>query len=600
MENKAYYEKQYNDFNEIKVKLDKRFSMISTFRIISFLLGAAFLFIGIFDGVSLLKPVGVVLLLTFIFLVKLHRDVVYEQEKIKSKCRVAERYIKRFEDEWRDFSDTGEEFLTDEDTVQRDIDLLGRASLYQLINVCHTEKGRKLFADELRLKGFDLKKLEIRKEAVSELVSKKEFAINYEASGIRLSERKTKQSTNDFVNYCNDEKTDIVPFWMEALRFLLPFTEITLIVLSFLGFISYGYPLAGFIVLLAVSGFTSERTGNIVTPLYSIGAMIEDYEDMLYLIEEEEFCSEYLLELKSHIAGEEGSINAFKGLKKISQAYNLSYNPFLHIIFTGILLWDYHLAHFTSKWKKKYGKNLGKTFDIIAEFEELLSLSVLGNIRQTTWGFVYEDKDSAYLTGNSMYHPLINPETVVDNSITLSGGITIITGSNMSGKTTFLRTVAVNLVLAYIGAPVCAKNFKACYMKLFTSMRVTDDVAHGISTFYAEILRIKAMAEFKEKDIPMLCMIDEIFKGTNSADRIVGAKEAITRLAGKKCITVVSTHDFELCNIKDKSGNKADNYHFEEYYEDDELKFDYKIRNGRCTTTNALAILRMAGFDVSN
>ena len=135
-------------------------------------------------------------------------------------------------------------------------------------------------------------------------------------------------------------------------------------------------------------------------------------------------------------------------------------------------------------------------------------------------------------------------------------------------------------------------------MKIFTSMRVMDDVANGISTFYAEILRIKSMAQFKEKDVPMICMIDEIFKGTNSADRIVGAKEAITRLAGKKCITLVSTHDFELCGIEDKDKNPADNYHFEEYYDNDELKFDYKIRSGKCTTTNALAILRLAGFEV--
>ena len=164
----------------------------------------------------------------------------------------------------------------------------------------------------------------------------------------------------------------------------------------------------------------------------------------------------------------------------------------------------------------------------------------------------------------------------------------------MSGKTTFLRTVAINLVLAYLGAPVCAETLKATYMRIFTSMRVKDDVAHGISTFYAEILRIKEMAVYRKEEKPMLCLIDEIFKGTNSADRIVGAKEVITKLAGSRCMTVVSTHDFELCSITDKNQTPAVNYHFQE----DELRFDYKIRDGRCTTTNARAILRMAGFEV--
>ena len=169
----------------------------------------------------------------------------------------------------------------------------------------------------------------------------------------------------------------------------------------------------------------------------------------------------------------------------------------------------------------------------------------------------------------------------------------------MSGKTTFLRTVAVNLVLAYLGAPVCAKRLSATYMRLFTSMRVKDDVAHGISTFYAEILRIKEMAKYRQEDMPMLCLIDEIFKGTNSADRIVGAREVIVKLAGENCMTVVSTHDFELCDMKDGHGIPAVNYHFQEYYEGDALRFDYKIRDGRCTTTNARAILRMAGFEIS-
>ena len=171
----------------------------------------------------------------------------------------------------------------------------------------------------------------------------------------------------------------------------------------------------------------------------------------------------------------------------------------------------------------------------------------------------------------------------------------------MSGKTTYLRTLALNLVLAYIGTGVTADSFKAPVMRIFTSMRVHDDVANGISTFYAEILRIKSMAEYIEErkqsgDLPAFCLIDEIFKGTNSADRIVGAKEALQKLSVDNNMVLVSTHDFELCNITTKNNDKADNYHFSEYYDENELKFSYKIQNGPCTTTNARAILRLAGL----
>ena len=596
--NKKFYNEKFNIYSEEEQLLEKKFSHISTLRVFSFLLGLALLLIGIFDDLVIAGIFGVLLLAAFLLFVRIHGEVVKKQEETKSKLKTVGRYNDRFSEQWRNFSDTGKEFLEDDDTVSRDIDLLGKDSLFQLINVCHTEKGRRLFADNLKLKNFDLSKLKKKNDAVAELMEKKEFAIAFESAGIRLSENKHKQDIDRFLNYCDDDKTGVLPAWIEVAKFVFPMIEIALIVLSVLGFFNYGIPLAGFIAILALAGFTSGITENTIVPFYSMGPAIEEYEDMLLLLENEKFESGLITELKEHISGECGAVNAFKSLKKISQAYNISYNPFLHIIFTGLFLWDYHIAHFTSKWKKRFGENLVRTFDVIAETENLLSLSVLGCIRETGWAGIYEDNKKAGFEADEMFHPLINPEKVVENSIKLSGGATIITGSNMSGKTTFLRTVAVNLVLAYMGAKKKKKKFKANYMKIFTSMRVMDDVANGISTFYAEILRIKAMAKFKEKDIPMICLIDEIFKGTNSADRIVGAREAITRLAGEKCITLVSTHDFELCDIEDKDKNRADNYHFEEYYDNDELKFDYKIRSGKCTTTNALAILRLAGFEV--
>ena len=228
--------------------------------------------------------------------------------------------------------------------------------------------------------------------------------------------------------------------------------------------------------------------------------------------------------------------------------------------------------------------------------EELLSFAALARTRDVSYPEVTRH-DKVEVTAENMRHPLIDPSKVVPNGAAFKGGTTIITGSNMSGKTTFLRTLGINLILAYAGAPVCAENMHADYMKIFTSMRVTDDVSNGISTFYAEILRIKSMVEYKKNDMPMLCLIDEIFKGTNSADRIVGASQVIKKLSDDNSMTIVSTHDFELCDLKNEAGVPAVNYHFEEYYEGDQLRFDYKKKDGRCTTTNAMAILHMAGLD---
>ena len=322
----------------------------------------------------------------------------------------------------------------------------------------------------------------------------------------------------------------------------------------------------------------------------------DDYIKMFEQISDENFDSELLKDIKNTISEDTGALNAVKKLERISSAFNIRYNPIIHQVLCGLLLWDFHLGFMMDKWRDRYGSQVKDWIHAISRMEELLSFAALARTRDVSYPEVTRH-DKVEVTAENMRHPLIDPSKVVPNGAAFKGGTTIITGSNMSGKTTFLRTLGINLILAYAGAPVCAENMHADYMKIFTSMRVTDDVSNGISTFYAEILRIKSMVEYKKNDMPMLCLIDEIFKGTNSADRIVGASQVIKKLSDDNSMTIVSTHDFELCDLKNEAGVPAVNYHFEEYYEGDQLRFDYKKKDGRCTTTNAMAILHMAGLD---
>lgn len=582
-------------------KFEKKDSAISTARVISFLAGIALMIVGIADRILAAGIFGGIFLLIFIVLVKLHGDAALEMDIIKSRKCVVERYLKRFHDEWRKFPDDGREFLSPDAHVASDIDLLGSDSLYQMLNVCHTEYGKRLLADDMKMTRADAKSIKERQAAIGELMTDWEFAVDYEAAGIRLEGKKKKFLPEIFEEYCLDDNSGRLPVWAKVMGIVLPVVELLLIILWIAQAFGYAYPLLGFLVLLSFSWITKSVTDSVISPVCSMSYVVDDYRYMLELIADKKFESSILKKISDGSGGEEGALKAFASLRRISQAYNISYNPLIHQLLSGIILWDYRLAGAVLRWKKKYGNNISGCFCEIGRMEELMSLSVLGMVRNVGWADIsYEVNDSVGLECEELYHPLIAPAEVQSNSAKLNSGITIITGSNMSGKTTFLRTVAINLSLAYMGAPICGKSLRADYMRIFTSMRVTDDVAHGISTFYAEILRIKEMAEYRKENKPMLCMIDEIFKGTNSADRIVGAREVITRLAGPYSMTIVSTHDFELCTIQDSVGNTADNYHFEEYYEGDTLKFDYKIKQGRCTTTNARAILRMAGFDIAD
>lgn len=581
-----------------KKQMEQLYSRISTFRILTFILGVAGLAVGISEKKQGLLLGGSLALAAFVFLVIWHDKVEKKEKLLESRFEVCRRYCARFTDEWRSFPENGSAYADAEDCVSSDIDLLGENSLFQMISVCHTEKGKRMLAKRLTNRFVEKEAYAKRKRAIAELGKKPEFAIDFETTAMAADRKKGNLQLDAFEQFCKDESKGRLPGWAQLVRVGFPLIEWIFIVLFLVGRLSYGYALAGFVVLLVFSWLTKSLTGAVIDPVYIAGSVSADMEALIALIGEQQFESTYLQELQQTLSGENGAGKAYHALRPIGQAYNLQYNPLIYQILCGLFLWDYQLAAITARWKRKYGTLVAGCSDRIADLEEWMSFSVLGMVRQTGESEIVYDADAVSLQGTALYHPLLNPENVKENSASLSSGITIITGSNMSGKTTFLRTVAINLVLAYLGAPVCAKQIRASYMKLFTSMRVKDDVAHGISTFYAEILRIKRMANYHKEGQPMICLIDEIFKGTNSADRIFGAKQVITQLADATCMTVVSTHDFELCGITDKEQNPAVNYHFQEYYEDDTLCFDYKIRDGRCTTTNARAILRMAGFEL--
>lgn len=580
--------------------LRKSEGTITLLRAVTFIAGFCLLAVGIGDDSAALLIAGIALLLCFVALVRCHNRLDMAVKRLSAKETVSCRLLAGFRDDWNKIEDNGEEFLDSDNFFAKDVDMLGFNSLYQKINMAHTPKGRRRLSELFALREADIANRVDRQEAVKELVEDVEFVMEYSAATSLLNNKKAKaDSVDEFAKFCGDENQGKLPAWAGIVRFVLPAVFWVTLILWVTGVTHYGFAIVAFFINLSVTILTRHVTDGVIQPLYVMCILFEGYMDVLDIVRGKEFKAKDLKDLHESLCGEGGSYQAFKALKGISQAYNIIYNPVLHQVLSALFFWDYQLAAAVSLWKKKYGRNISGCFDNIGELEALISLATVGIIHQCSWGEL-EFSDKVSLQAIDAYHPLINQQAVVSNSARINDGITIITGSNMSGKTTFLRTLAINLALLYMGAPVCAKEFKSSYMKIFTSMRVTDDVAHGISTFYAEILRIKTMSEYKEQNKPMLCLIDEIFKGTNSADRIVGAKGVITGLAAPNTMVIVSTHDFELCTLTDKDGNQVTNYHFEEYYEDDQLKFDYKIKDGRCTTTNARAILKMAGFDIEN
>ena len=261
----------------------------------------------------------------------------------------------------------------------------------------------------------------------------------------------------------------------------------------------------------------------------------------------------------------------------------LSYrqNLLLSLIGNGTFFMDLWIA-IRYNYQSKHLSSIEKGIDALTELELLLSLATIGMDNQVYTIPTLKDKIEI-LEG---YHPLV--KNCVPNSLTLEGGI-VLTGSNMSGKTTFMRMLGVNQILANAGGLVCASSFQTSNFKVFTSLRANDMLQEGISTFYAEVNRMKKIVTESEQG-NVLVLIDEIFKGTNAKDRIYAAKEIIKKLHSYQTNFLITTHDFELCEVP-----IIENYHFDEEYEENKIWFDYKIKKGKCQKTNAIYLLKLAG-----
>lgn len=584
------------DTTDKQLFLDKKFNQISIIRLIIFVFLFSGFIIGFFDKNNLAYIAGFVFLIAFIILLFYHGKIINKRTYIKSKKEILEKCLGRFKNDWQKFDDDGKQYLSDDTPQSKDLDLFGKSSLYQYICVSNTSYGKDALAKSLVNINPNKEEILQRQEAVQELSNKLEFSIHIQTlSNLLKNSKANHEDMEKFLKY-GEEKSTALPIWIRLFTWLLPPITLISIILSIIQVIPFLVATICIFIQLIFMALGSNIKITILSPLFSFRNDIQAYEDIFVAFEKEEFKSKHLKKLQKHFIQNSGATESIKKLSFIVEAINLKYNPLIYLTACGLLMWDYQCIEAVEHWKKLYGTKLRYWIKSIGEMEALLSLSVLCHTKENYCFPNIIQNDIPKINVKDIFHPLIEEANVVYNSIKLESNTCIITGSNMSGKTTFMRSIGVNMALAYSGGPVCAKSFETTCMAVFTSMRIQDDVSQGISTFYAEILRIKSMVQYSILKKPMLVLIDEIFKGTNSSDRIIGASEVIKKLSQHWIISIISTHDFELCDLENDQQIKAINHHFSEYYINNEIKFDYVMKYGRCKTKNAQHLMRMAGI----
>lgn len=495
--------------------------------------------------------------------------------------------------------DGGAPFQNDTHAYSADLDIFGTHSLFQYTNRAQSFQGKNRLADWFS-RASAPEVIAARQSAVSELSAQTEWRQYLEAYGTKTPlgthlEAKIKAWT--------ESKTDFTGAGWSWIVYIYPVLTLGSLYAYLDDAISLGVFSLCLIVFLVFSFAVSARINATYHNLDRLVKSLQTLQKQLEHIEQmqpgqSELLQSILQKLHFH-AGTPASA-AIGHLKTILNRFELRMNIYLFLILNPFLLWDVRQAIALYEWKKKYAHFLLQWIDALAEAEALSSLSTLA-FNHPEWVFPKIAEDYFTLSGEEIGHPLITADKRVDNSFAIGGQgkIALITGSNMGGKSTFLRSLGVNAVLAYAGAPVCAKRFSISIARLMSSMRIADNLAENTSTFYAELKKLKAIIEAVNKGEKVFILLDEILRGTNSLDRHAGSQALMLQLIREKAVAVIATHDVELAALVKDYPLAIENYHFDvQVNAQNELYFDYRLKTGVCQRMNASILMQQIGIEL--
>ncbi|MBS0001319.1 MAG: DNA mismatch repair protein MutS [Cyclobacteriaceae bacterium] len=587
-----FYRNRADLFLSESQKAHRKSQYISMFRIVSFL---GFLILVVLAAnrgdLALLILTTILFIILFGVLVNLHDRVRYSMKQSEFLSRINEEEILRIKGNLESF-ERGGYFLDENHAYHVDLDIFGKNSLFQLLNRTTTFWGRKILASWISEPAAP-EEIPERQKAVRELTGDIDWMQEFEATG-RHAE--VHAETGRFLNWLETETLLLGNRFYHLVRFIGPVLLMSQVILYLFYDFSFMWILTGLAVNVLILLSVGEKIKIIHESTSSSIKSLQSFEALILMIEKKDFLSAKLQDIASFFKPEGIPASRIIGrLRKILLQLD-NRNNLIYQLANTILLLDLHFAIAAEKWKKSQPDNIKKWFQKLGEMEALNSLA----------GYHFANPDYCFpeissglfeFEAENMGHPLIPCDHRVNNDLSFqgTGTIVLITGSNMSGKSTFLRTVGINVVLALMGAPVCAGKLNLSCFRVFTGMRTRDNLEENISSFYAELTRIRQLIDFIGTGFAVLFLLDEILKGTNSTDRHLGAVSLVRQLSGEKAAGLISTHDLELARKTMKNPGII-NYSFESSILDDEILFDYKIRPGICETFNASKLMEKMGI----
>jgi len=478
-----------------------------------------------------------------------------------------------------------------------DLDLFGKASVFQWANRCSSEQGQRRFAKNL-LSPLKIREIEERQEAIKEIAPIIEWRQQLQSfSEQTIITAFTEEKINQWLQ--EEENHYANPSW-KLFVWMYSIIALASAAAAIFGFLSITVFVSLFILYLSVSSLLSKNTIKPYILLTRIVTEISILEKLIGWIENQKFNSVLMNDLQTRIASNNVKASVrVKELQSILDRFDLRISMIGPLFLNSFLLWDVRQMMALNEWRKKNKQIIPKLFEVIAEAEVLNSLATL-HFNHPDWCLPKLANEHFIFESKELGHPLIPEAERINNNFYVEKNtlISLVTGSNMAGKSTFLRSIGVNIVLAQMGAPVSAKTFTVSPVRLMTSMRISDNLAENTSTFYAELKKLKTIIEAVNNHENVFILLDEILRGTNSHDRHTGSDALIKQLIHHSAYTVIATHDLVLAELQKQYPQAIENYHFDVQVKGEELFFDYKLKEGVCHSLNASLLMKKIGIEL--
>lgn len=584
--------------------------VVSRARIVLFLATAGIFFVAWGGGGGgVFYAAGVVGIVGFVAVVGYHDHLERKLHRLRTKRRINQQGLARLKRDWAKLPVVPVELSKAQAATANDLDLFGQASLFQLLNRADTSAGQSLLRDWLVTPAAP-DQVTQRQQAVQELTPMLDLREEFNIQGSLLAD--CKSGPAEFIAWAESEPWLRKRRWLLWTARLLPLLGVVVIVAAVLRLVTpevAGFTGIGIVVLNGVvSVLFTGQAHDIFNAVSTRNGQISRYVAMFELMHQIPESNSRLSAIKQEVTRHDRA--ALKHLHELSWIITfarISHDAILWILYLLLqllLLWDFHVLARLETWQVTYGKFTRRWFDALGEFEAIASLASLAH-DNPDWCFPQVDSAADRVTGTGVGHPLLEEDERVVNDIEIgpAGHFLLVTGSNMAGKSTLLRSIGMNAVLAEAGAPVCAASWRMPSLAVATSMRISDSLQDHVSFFMAELRRLKEIVdqatEARGGERRLLFLLDEILQGTNSTERHIAVVEVLSHLLDSQAFGAVSTHDLELANSPEIS-KSCTTVHLRETLHGsgaaETMTFDYKLRPGIAPTTNALKLLELVGL----